>query len=150
MVEVVSLTEIIELSKEKDNPFSFESVKAKITDKLQKELRKFDKFEKLSDSEVQNIRLTNKRTGQRKSYKSTLIKTTSKGSFIPLRYGTITVCGAKCDVELTDRENIEDTIRCLEEGLFDSIIDEFIKNDKKFLALKNRDYSALKNKKKNS
>ena len=149
MVNVVSLDKMIEMKESGKDTFSFDSVKTKILNRLHTELKKYDKLSNLSDEQISNIKSSNRRTGKRKSYQSTLILTTPNGSVIPVRYGTLTICGCEYDVSMTDRENIEEVIRCIEDGELDSVIEDFIKNDKKFLKIKNRDYSLLR-KKKNS
>ena len=123
---------------ENANKYSVEAITEKIIAKLDKELKKFDRLAKMTDEEIKLLKAKNKNSKEHKSYRMTLIKTNKKGRYIPLRYGTLLVCGALVDDTLDDRQNIVDTITALKQGQFYKKIEKWIEEDPKFLEMKER------------
>ena len=123
---------------ENANKYSVEAITEKIIAKLEKELKKFDRLAKMTDEEIKLLKAKNKNSKEHKSYRMTLIKYNKKGRYIPLRYGTLLVCGALVDDTLDDRQNIVDTITALKQGQFYKKIEKWIEEDPKFLEMKER------------
>ena len=123
---------------ENQNKYSVEAITEKIIAKLQKELKKYDRLASLTDEEIKALKEKNKNSKEHTSYRMTLIKTNKKGRYIPLRYGTLLVCGALVDDTQDDRTNIADTISALKQGQFYKKIEKWIEEDPKFLEMKER------------
>ena len=123
---------------ENQNKYSVEAITEKIIAKLEKELKKYDRLASLTDEEIKALKEKNKNSKEHTSYRMTLIKTNKKGRYIPLRYGTLLVCGALVDDTLDDRQNIVDTISALKQGQFYKKIEKWIEEDPKFLEMKDR------------
>ena len=123
---------------ENQNKYSVEAITEKIIAKLEKELKKYDRLASLTDEEIKALKEKNKNSKEHTSYRMTLIKTNKKGRYIPLRYGTLLVCGALVDDTQDDRQNIVDTISALKQGQFYKKIEKWIEEDPKFLEMKDR------------
>jgi len=136
-IEVLDL-EYIKDDVDNANKYSVEAITEKIIVKLEKELKKFDRLASLTDEELKALKKKNKNAKEHTSYQMTLIKTNKKGRYIPLRYGTLLVCGALVDNEVDDRQNIVDTISALKQGKFYRKIEKWINEDPKFLEMKER------------
>lgn len=136
-IQVLDL-EYIKDDVEKQNKYSVEAITEKIIAKLEKELKKYDRLSKLTDEEIKALKEKNKNSKEHTSYRMTLIKSNKKGRYIPLRYGTLLVCGALVDDKVDDRQNIVDTISMLKQGQFYKKIEKWINEDPKFLEMKER------------